>query len=69
MKAIEKHLGYMTRAMPRFEEYTQLYPTHDRLKIVMLNIYGHYLDACIFAIKFLRQKSWCEFLNLRLDYD
>ncbi|KAM5368717.1 hypothetical protein ACJZ2D_009383 [Fusarium nematophilum] len=58
LKAIEEHFGRMARAMPRFEAYMQLYSTHERLSDALLRIYRSYLDACIQAVKFLRQKSW-----------
>ncbi|KAJ3548447.1 hypothetical protein NM208_g996 [Fusarium decemcellulare] len=58
LKAIKEHFERMTRAMPRFEEYTQLYSTHERLGDSLLQIYRHYLDACIHAVKFLRQRPW-----------
>ncbi|KAF4461080.1 Transcriptional xre family [Fusarium albosuccineum] len=58
LKAIEDHFERMASAMPRFEQYTRLYSTHERLGDPLLRIYGHYLDACIHAVKFLHQKSW-----------
>ncbi|KAF5019483.1 hypothetical protein F66182_8490 [Fusarium sp. NRRL 66182] len=58
LQAIGDQLDHIGKIMPRFDQYIQLYPKHDRLSMALLDIYRHYLDACIQSIKFLRQKSW-----------
>ncbi|KAI1453722.1 hypothetical protein F4805DRAFT_442283 [Annulohypoxylon moriforme] len=48
----------ITKAMPRFEHYMELYPKSGGLEYALLQIYRHFIDACIFAIKFFRRKPW-----------
>lgn len=45
-------LDTMTRAMPRFEEYMELYPERPRLQAALFDIYEGYLDFCASAAKF-----------------
>lgn len=40
-------LDKITRAMPRFEKYMQLYPETETLQEALLTIYSRYMDFCM----------------------
>ncbi|KAH8807700.1 hypothetical protein F5884DRAFT_857274 [Xylogone sp. PMI_703] len=51
---VQGMLQDITDAMPRFDEYMQLYAQRARLQQALLSIYCGYLDFCITAVEFFR---------------
>ncbi|KAK4445511.1 hypothetical protein QBC34DRAFT_472474 [Podospora aff. communis PSN243] len=57
--AIAEMLESLTRAMPRFEQYASLFPTHGRLHLRLVDIYKSFVLFCVGAFKFFKTKPWC----------
>ncbi|KAH6635890.1 hypothetical protein F5144DRAFT_546060 [Chaetomium tenue] len=64
LETILDMLTSITGAMPRFEEYMQLFPQRERLQEALLRIYCSYLDFCLGAAKFLSVNIFAKFKEL-----
>jgi hypothetical protein len=52
-------LASLTKEMPRFDKYMELYTSSIGLQRSMRDIYSAYADFCIQTIKFFRHKPLC----------
>lgn len=48
----------ISRAMPRFERYTEIFPESERLQHALHAIYSAYLDFAVEAVKFFSQNAF-----------
>lgn len=52
-------LSEICKDMPRFEEYLNLFPESPTLESAMRAIFSDYVDFCLDAISFFKQRTAC----------
>jgi hypothetical protein len=52
-------LNELSRTLPQFEDYMDLYPHSLKLEGLLRDLYQDYIDFCIQSFRFLSNKPFC----------
>jgi hypothetical protein len=60
-------LAELNNALPRMEEYMELFPGHPELQWPIQDLYDDYLDYCIIVVRYLRNRPSRKFISTPHD--